>query len=55
MTQRELYEQLKANMREAIEAIRAQNPALAAHLTEHIHMDDEKMTFRYDGDVEWQL
>jgi NAD-dependent dihydropyrimidine dehydrogenase PreA subunit len=53
MTNREIYEQTKAEMLKAVDAIREEHPLgqeAAAYLLEHLHFDDDAMSFMYDGD-----
>ena len=52
MNKRQIHEQVKADILEAVEAIRASSLGddAADYILEHLHIDDERMTFRYDGD-----
>jgi hypothetical protein len=48
--ERQAYESVKHDIKEAIESIRAQLPEAAEYLEKHLVMDDEQMTFAYTGD-----
>ena len=52
-TERKQYEEVKTEILAAIDRMRRQGPVAkqaADYLLEHMHMDDERMTFMYDGD-----
>lgn len=45
-----LYRKIKLTLKDAIERVRAQDPAAGEYLEQHLVFDDEKYSVSYTGD-----